>query len=54
MPHVQASIDGQVQRIPQSMTARAWASDATHGQHHPDPRPPSGAPPAYVRQCRRL
>jgi hypothetical protein len=28
MPHVQASIDGQVQRIPQSMTARAWASDA--------------------------
>jgi hypothetical protein len=28
MPHVQASIDGQVQRIPQSMTARAWASEA--------------------------
>jgi hypothetical protein len=26
MPHVQASIDGQVQRIPQSMTARAWAA----------------------------
>ena len=51
MPHVQSSIDGQVQLIPHSMTARARASDAIWASIADCGVDPRWIDVAYVANC---